>query len=254
MNAQPRFGRAPGAALLLSLLVAAGAAAQDAAGPPWAYSGPAGPEAWSRLDPSYAACAGELQSPIDLSSASRQDLPDPVPAYRRASGTRELRNGTLMLSFDGGSAVDLGGYLYDLLQAHLHAPSEHTIDGRRFPAELHLVHRHASGQYAVIGVLLEEGAENPDLAPLLPPWPPAGRPQPLDPPVPVVTLLPADLSSYQYQGSLTMPPCTEGVRWLVLATPMQASPAQLGTIAEWARGNSRPIQPRNNRELVLDRP
>jgi carbonic anhydrase len=160
----------------------------------------------------------------------------------------------MVLRFDAGSALELDGHRYELIQVHAHAPSEHTIDGRRFPAEMHLVHQHASGQLAVLAVLLDEGAENPDLRPLLPPFPDGDREEPLPAAIPPMTLLPVSLATYRYEGSLTTPPCTEGVRWLVLSTPLPASPAQLTSLAEALGGNSRPVQPRAGREVYFDAP
>jgi carbonic anhydrase len=221
----------------------------------WSYQGATGPEHWGELDPASASCAsGQIQSPIDLSQAVRYDIVDPVPAYGFRGGRRQLSHGTLVITFDAGSQLDVDGSPFELVQVHAHAPSEHTIEGRRFPAELHFIHRHASGALAVLAVLLDEGAEHPDLRPLLPPWPQPGATEPLAARLPVMSLLPADLAAYRYEGSLTTPPCSEGVRWLVLDTPLEASAAQLAALADALGGNSRPLQPRNGRNVYLDRP
>lgn len=245
-------------ATLLVVPLAAGGQSPAVTPPPgaWSYDeGPTGPSNWANLDATFAACgSGQRQSPIDLSEPQRYDFQDPDPSYGMRPGQRQLAQGVVMLTVDPGARLMLGPDAYDLVQIHAHAPSEHTIEGRRFPAELHLVHRHASGQIAVVGVLLEEGSQSPDLWPLMPPWPAPGEVQTPEEKLAPVGLLPASLKSYQYEGSLTTPPCTEGVRWVVLATPVEASAAQLAVLADALGGNSRPLQPRNDRDLVLDEP
>ena len=219
----------------------------------WTYEGATGPESWAALYPEFAACgSGTRQSPIDLTGATSNELPGPDPWYGATVATRLGTQWGMVLRFAAGSAVELDGNRYELMQAHAHAPSEHTIDGRRFPAEIHLVHRHASGQVAVLAVLLDEGAENGDLAPLLPPWPQPESEESLPAPVPTIALVPASFANYRYEGSITTPPCTEGVRWIVFANPLPASPAQLTGLAEMLGATSRPVQPRNGREIYLD--
>jgi carbonic anhydrase len=238
-----------GAALALAL--AAPLLAQHT----WSYEGVTGPDHWASLDPSATLCAaGQRQSPIDLAGAVRNDVPDPFPAYGLRRAHRALAHGRIVLTLDPGSSLEVDGHPWELVQVHAHAPSEHAIDGRRFPVEIHLVHRHASGHLAVLGVLVDAGAENPDLQPLLPPWPAPGAVEPLPALFAAVSLLPTDLATYRYEGSLTTPPCDEGVRWLVAATPITASAAQLRTLADALAGNSRPLQPRHGRDLLLDRP
>ena len=219
----------------------------------WSYEGDTGPESWASLYPEFATCgSGTRQSPIDLSGATPSDLPGPDPWFGRTEARRVGTEWGMLLRFEAGSAVELDGHRYELLQAHTHAPSEHTIDGRRFPAEIHLVHRHASGQLAVLAVVVDEGAENADLQPLLPPWPQAEREELIEGGLSGISLLPASFASYRYEGSITTPPCTEGVRWVVFTNPLPASPAQLTALADMLGQSSRPVQPRNGRELYLD--
>ena len=148
------------------------------------------------------AASAAAQSPIDLGGATGNDLPGPEPWYSRTAATRFGTEWGMVLHFEAGSAVQIDGHPYELVQAHTHAPSEHTLDGRRFPAELHLVHRHASGQVAILAVLLDEGPENPELAPLLPPWPQPDREEELEA-VSTIALLPASFACYRYEGSIT---------------------------------------------------
>jgi carbonic anhydrase len=150
------------------------------------------------------------------------------------------------------SLVTIGPDAYNLVQFHFHAPAEHTVDGRAYPVELHFVHRNSAGQLAVVGVFIEEGAENHALATLL-----AHRPQAqgeanatqvsLDP----TALLPQDRAYYAYAGSLTTPPCTQGVRWNVLRTPIQAPPAQVAALREALGASSRHVQALNQRTVLL---
>ena len=242
--------------LVVFTLAASTAGAQEpgsAVRSSWSYEGDTGPQSWATLYPEFASCgSGTRQSPIDLSGATTNDLPGPDPWFGRTVAKRVGTQWGMVLRFEVGSAVELGGHRYELIQAHTHSPSEHTIDGRRFPAELHLVHRHESGQIAILAVLLDEGAENTDLAPLLPPWPQPQQEEVVAPPRSTMSLLPASLASYRYEGSLTTPPCTEGVRWVVFANPLPASPAQLTGLAQMLGLTSRPVQARNGRELYLD--
>lgn len=251
-----RRRRSPASLLpLLAVAALAPLAAQEpgsAVRSSWSYTGDLGPERWASLYAEWAVCgSGTRQSPIDLGAATPNDLPGPDPWYRRTAATRFGTEWGMVLRFEAGSTVQIDGHPYELLQAHTHAPSEHTIEGRRFPAELHLVHRHASGQLAVLAVLLDEGQENPDLAPLLPPWPQPDREEQLEP-ISTIALLPASFACYRYEGSLTTPPCTEGVRWIVFSTPLTASPAQLTGLAEMLGPSNRPVQPRHEREIWLD--
>lgn len=241
------------ALFVLSVAIVAGASGAALAAPRWAYSGDGGPERWGGLDRDYAACSsGQQQSPIDLTSAVARDVQNPQLAYQPASG-RILNNGhTVEVDLEGLSTLSLDGYVYELQQFHFHSPSEHTVDGSSFPAELHLVHRGAGGVLAVIGVLLQVGAENPALRPLLAAIPgKVGREARLGD-VDVQALLPADRRAYRYSGSLTTPPCTENVSWVVMATPISASSSQIAALARVLQGNSRPVQSLGRRELVLD--
>lgn len=223
--------------------------------PAWSYEGANGPPAWAALDPAYRACAsGREQSPIDLSEATRGTIAQLHFAYEQ--GRFELRDTgrTVEATASRGSDVGVAGTLFRLEQFHYHAPSEHRIGTRGFALELHLVNRTAEGQLLVIGVLVEPGAPNPALDPLVEALPrTAGARTTLagfDP----MALLPERGRGprYAYRGSLTTPPCTEGVLWNVLATPLQLSDAQITRFTALHRATNRPLQPRNGRALLLD--
>jgi carbonic anhydrase len=220
----------------------------------WAYEGSAGPSQWGKLDPAYAACGtGKHQSPIDLTKASLKDLKDPELHYQ-PSTIRVLNNGhTVQVNYDKGSSMDVDGQRFEVLQIHYHAPSEHRVDGKTFPAELHIVHKNAAGQLAVIGVLLEEGAENPAYQAFLSNLPAhESKEEAKGAKINVAELVPATHATFRYDGSLTTPPCTEGVRWFVMTTPVTLSRSQLAALETVFKGNNRPLQPLNARALIED--
>lgn len=221
----------------------------------WSYQGEAGPDHWGELNADYAACAaGVTQSPIDLVAVSGEDLPDIVFNYGE-SHLNILNNGhTVQVNYDEGSSIMVNGVQYNLLQFHFHTGSEHTIDGKQYPLELHLVHRNAEGGLAVVGVMATEGTENPAFADILAHAPAEETAAAVVESVMVAaeSLLPAERLYYAYEGSLTTPPCSEGVKWHVLTTPIEMSAAQIETLAGILHGNFRPVQPLHDRTLVVD--
>jgi carbonic anhydrase len=150
--------------------------------------------------------------------------------------------------------MELDNTRYDVVQFHYHAPSEHTIDGASFPAELHIVHRNAEGDLAVVGILLQEGTENAAYQPFTSNLP-AEKTDPKDAGVKInaMDLLPSLQTTFRYSGSLTTPPCTEGVSWLLMTTPVALSARQLNALDSlFEGGNNRPVQPINDRALIED--
>ncbi len=222
--------------------------------PHWTYSGEEGPVHWGTLDPAYAACStGKLQSPIDLSAEGSETAFHIDAAYSSVPLT-VLNNGhTVQIAADAAGTLVSGGTTYNLVQVHFHAPSEHVIDGRPAPIEAHFVHKSDDGSLAVLGVFVVEGAENPALAAVLSHLPATTTPAETysDVAVDLVAMLPKDMSVYRYMGSLTTPPCTEGVAWHVLKQPITASKEQIGQLAIVLHGNARPVQPLNGRPLIL---
>lgn len=215
------------------------------AGRAWSYSGVTGPRAWARLDPAYSACAsGREQSPIDLRGGVAAKLAPVNFDYR--PGRFELREAghTVQLDAPPGNAIELDGARYELQQLHFHRPSEERIDGRQFEMDVHLVHRDAAGRLAVVAVLLQRGAAQPVLDAV---WQQlaggAGDEMPPQAALDPRQLLPQDRRYYSYLGSLTTPPCTEGVRWLVLQQPLTVSAAQIDAFAQRYSPNARPLQP-----------
>lgn len=221
----------------------------------WGYSGEGGPDHWGELNPDYAACAeGMSQSPIDLVDAAGEDLDDIVFNYGE-SKLKILNNGhTVQANYDEGSTIMVDGMEYNLLQFHFHTASEHTVAGEQYPLELHLVHQSADGGLAVVGVMAMEGAENPAFADIVASAPTEVTEEMVVEGVMVSaeSLLPADRLYYGYSGSLTTPPCSEGVKWHVLTTPIELSAEQIETLAGILHDNFRPVQPLHERALAVD--
>lgn len=220
--------------------------------PHWDYAGKIGPEHWATLSPQYQECAGKNQSPVDIEQSITADLTPPQFHYH-SGGLETLNNGhTLQTNYAPGNSLIVDGKTFELKQFHAHAPSENRINGKSYPMEIHLVHADRDGNLAVVAVMLSEGAENPALKNAWAQLPQhVGDKHKLAAAVATEDLLPTHRSYYRYEGSLTTPPCTEGVRWLVMQQPVTASKAQ---IAQFVRvlghPNNRPVQALNAR-LVL---
>ena len=220
----------------------------------WGYAGEVGPAHWSTLNPEYALCAsGACQSPIDIVRPEPRDLDNPVFDYL-ASAISIINNGhTIQVNYDAGSNVTIDGTRFELVQFHFHAPSEHRVNGKPYPAELHLVHKSADGMLAVVGLLITAGRENAALAPVFSQLPAtAGPASKAAGTVNAADILPAAHTSFRYGGSLTTPPCSERVSWTVLSTPIEMSPAQIQAFTSLYSGNNRPVQPLNSRAVVED--
>lgn len=209
----------------------------------WSYAGDTGPAQWAELSPAYAACAGERQSPIDLADATTADGPALAEAYAPAAAEMVDTGHALQVN-TGGGTLTVDGVTYDLIQFHVHTPSEHTVDGSDYPAEIHFVHQ-AGDSLVVVGVFVEEGNANDGLERWLQSI--EGTESSIE--YDVNALLPDRRSYYTYSGSLTTPPCSEIVRWVVLDAPITASSDQLDALRDRHDGNARPVQPLGDRSL-----
>ena len=242
----------------LSALLAACGGGEEQAAAEWGYSGDGAPGSWAELSPEYENCgAGERQSPIDLTGYVAGD-PPPLGFSYGAAPTGLTNNGhAVYIHYAEGARLEFSGRSYQLLQSHFHTPSEHLLDGESFAAELHLVHRRASGGLAVVGFLLRPGKPDPMLEELLNRAPAVGAATgdedgSLDG-LNSSLLVPEERGFYMYQGSTTTPPCTEPVEWFVMA---QAGTVSEGQVERWRAATSggptnRPVQPRNGREIVF---
>jgi len=210
----------------------------------WSYDGAGGPGDWGQLKPEFAACSsGKRQSPIDIREGIKVPL-DPVKFDYQASAFRVVDNGhTIQVNVAAGSSIEVMGQRFELLQFHFHRPSEERIDGRQFDMVAHFVHKSLEGKLAVVAVLLERGSVQPLLQQVWANLPlEKGDEVKARGSLELNQLLPIDRSYFTYMGSLTTPPCSEGVLWMVLKQPVQVSPEQVGIFARLYPMNARPIQ------------
>ena len=217
----------------------------------WGYEPHNGPALWGTLDRAFRACAlGTEQSPIDLTGGRRAELAPVEFDYGRSRIEVENTGHTIQINPEPGHGIVLDGTRHELSQFHFHRASEHLVDGVPYPMELHLVHRDGGGGLAVVGVLICEGEENAALAPAwacLPPDP--GESRAISGEIDLAALLPPFGTTWRYRGSLTTPPCTEGVAWIVPDEPLPMSPAQIAAFAAIYPNNRRPVQPLGDRDL-----
>lgn len=221
--------------------------------PAFSYEGDTGPENWGDLSEDYETCSiGESQSPVDIAAASEEDIANVTVDYKTVSPMRIINNGhSVQVNIDEGSTATIDGVVYNLKQFHFHSPSEHTIDGEHQAMELHLVHGSDDGASAVLSVMLREGEANEALEPVFSNFPTEpGDEVPIDVTVDPAAFLPASALTYRYSGSLTTPPCTEGINWVVMAEPVEISADQIALFPY--DGNNRPLQELNDREIDVD--
>ena len=241
--------------LAISIALAGGAVAaadQHPHGSHWEYGGKNGPGHWGSMDKEFETCKlGKEQSPIDISSkgAEKANLPAIKTAYKSSAGELVNNGHTIQVNLADGGAAAVPSGEYKLLQFHFHTPSEEKIDGKNFPLVAHLVHKNEAGKLAVIGVLFKEGKENAALKDIFAALPAKEGKEPLKANFDASTLLPANMGYYAFTGSLTTPPCSEGVAWQVLKTPVEMSKAQIKAFQKVFKMNARPVQPLNGRKV-----
>lgn len=222
--------------------------------PHWGYGPEDGPAVWGQLGSEYLLCAvGNRQSPIDLVGATQAEVPTVAFHYQPMMLEIQHNGHTVEAASTSENWIEVGGARYDLTQFHFHTPGEHTVDGRPFDMEVHLVHRNEEGTLAVVGVLVRRGGEHPVLDDLAAQLPKPGRSLAIEKEIAVSELLPEASRIFRYEGSLTTPPCSEGVQWFVLETPVEVSAAALAEFEAILGNNSRPVQPLNGRELLIDK-
>jgi carbonic anhydrase len=224
--------------------------------PHWEYSGSNGPEHWGELSREFAPCKnGRAQSPIDFTTTEAVRLDPLIFNYQPCNPTIINDSYTIQVNYTAPSSISVGSDEYQLVQFHFHTPSAHSVNGQHTAMELHLVHRDANHRLAVVGVFLIVGAANPALETLwqlLPAY--EGAERPLNTVFNAIDLLPADRRTIRYEGSLTTPPCTEGVLWLMMMNPVEVSQAQVDRFRTIFVNNNRPIQPLNNRRVLQEAP
>ncbi len=220
----------------------------------WSYHGDSGPGNWAELNPKFIfAKIGKNQSPINIitSDALKVDLPK-INFHYKNSEIEIINNGhTIEVEPEKGNYIKFDGHKYNLLQFHFHSLSEHTINGKHFPLEVHFVHKDSRGNLSVIGLMIKQGAENKNFAEIWNnlPFRKANK-QKLEATINPIFLLPKSKDYYKYNGSLTTPPCSEGVVWLVLATPIEMSGKQINQFRKIYDDNYRPVQQQNARNVL----
>jgi carbonic anhydrase len=242
-------------AILVAVSVAPAAFAQATAAthtPHWGYSGAGGPSHWADIDPSFATCStGKRQSPIDIKGAKKDSSLAPVQIDYKPSPLKIVDNGhTIRVDVAPGSSITINGTAYTLTQFHFHRPSEEEIGGKKYAMVIHLVNERAGGA-AVIALLVKTGAQNPTVQKI---WDNLPKEKDKENEVTGVSinaadLLPVDQNYYNFDGSLTTPPCSEGVKWFVMKTPIEMSAAQIAAFAKLYPMNARPIQSTDGREI-----
>jgi carbonic anhydrase len=210
----------------------------------WSYAGDTGPAHWGRLSADFELCGrGRRQSPIDIRDGFAVDL-EPVTFDYRAGAFTVLNSGhTLEVSFAPGNRIELGGRTFELLQMNFRHPAEESVDGRHADMSAQLVHRDSEGRQVVVALQLVRGAAQPQIQSVWNNLPlEAGEPVQARGTIDPLELLPSDRRYFTYMGSLTTPPCTEGIQWIVLKQPVELSDAQVRLFARLYPMNARPVQ------------
>jgi carbonic anhydrase len=226
--------------------------ASEAAPAHWSYEGEEGPDSWGHLSAGYELCeTGDQQSPVDIPSASTEQADD-LALDLHVVDEHVIDTGhTFQLVADDASTVNYDGTEYDLVQMHYHDPSEHTVDGEPAPVEFHFVHQDGDGALLVVGVLAVEGAENPAFDPFIEAVENhADAEEGIVGSVSVKDMMPTTTGHYAYEGSLTTPPCSEGVQWIVMDTPVELGRDQLDVLEGAYDHNARPVQPLADRSVT----
>jgi carbonic anhydrase len=222
---------------------------------PWAYSGETGPEHWAELEEG-SACYGQYQSPVNLVNyITKASLPPINFFYSDSTHLHAVANNghTIQYAFEPGDYINYAGTRYNLVQFHVHEPAEHLIDGIRYPLEVHLVHKSAGGFFAVVSIMAKENRSSPAFS-FLESYLPvaAGEEKTVRRAFAMESVLPTNRNYITYEGSLTTPPCTEGVRWLVMREPLSVSLEQLEQLQElMPKPNYRTEQRLNNRQVLV---
>ena len=220
-----------------------------ARGTHWSYEGDSGPANWSKINVDWAKCGnGSRQSPVDIRDGMKVELEQISFDYHPSSFNVVDNGHTVQVGVSGGNYITVQNRMFELQQFHFHRPSEERINGKAFEMVVHLVHRDAEGRQAVLALLLERGAPQATIQTV---WNnlPLEKFETMQPTILLdpAEMLPARRDYYTYMGSMSEPPCSEGVLWLVMKQPVQASPAQMALFSRLYPLNARPIQPANGR-------
>ncbi|WP_018149847.1 carbonic anhydrase family protein [Leeia oryzae] len=231
---------------------AAGKPADAHAGPHWSYAGESGPEYWAKLNPEWKLCAnGRAQSPINLVGSFEHGAPPLQFAYKPGEISMVNNGHTVQANLKDAGGVDLYGKRYNLVQLHFHTPSEELVNGRAADMVVHMVHKSDDGKLLVVGVLLNKGKDNLVLKPVFDNLPKEeGSERPIaSGKLDAGKLVAANAPYYHFEGSLTTPPCTEGVQWFVMKDAASVSPKQFAAFTALYPFNARPVQAVNGRKV-----
>ncbi|GLR46180.1 carbonic anhydrase [Mesorhizobium amorphae] len=227
-------------------------AAARAASTHWEYTGSLGPEHWADLDKKNFVCStGTQQSPIDITGAVKADMPRVTIDWHKDGGKIANNGHTIQINMPEGSTLTRADRVYELVQFHFHAPSEHHVSGKSFPMEGHFVHKDTkSNTLGVLGVFLTPGATNPCFARLAAAFPARPGEETVVDAIDPNGLLPATLGYWTYEGSLTTPPCTENVEWMLAMEPVEVDAADIKRFTSLFPLNARPIRSPNRRFIL----
>ncbi len=233
--------------------------------PHWDYEAK-GPATWNTLSKDWAICGeGKTQSPIDIQKASTAKFPAMTARFPSSElkiihhehQADAINNGhTIQVNYSQGDTLTIGDQKYELKQYHFHAPSEHTVNGKHSPMEMHMVHQSSDKKLAVVGVLIDEGGQdNKAFDPIWSNLPKTKSEEShfSNVKIDVNQLIPTTQSTYRYDGSLTTPPCSENVSWIIFTDPITLSAAQIGKFTSIIKGNNRPTQALNGRAIETDK-
>ncbi|MEI8634465.1 carbonic anhydrase family protein [Vibrio sp. PP-XX7] len=214
----------------------------------WGYQSVYGPESWGHV--SKTCETGKNQSPINIKDTLQADLKPLVFKYEGEVTALQNNGHTLQATVTGDNVLVVDGQEFTLKQFHFHTPSENLINDHQYPLEAHFVHANRAGELAVVSVMYDAGTANAELAQLAKELPQSGHTVKLEQPFPVQSMLPSTQSYYRFNGSLTTPPCSEGVRWLVLKQPQTLSAEQATELMTMMGHNNRPLQEKNSRTIL----
>lgn len=236
--------------LLSILILLSGTAIADEQ---WSYEGKGAPENWGDLSPDWTTCkTGKNQSPVDIHATIKGNLPKLKMDYITEADSIVNNGHTIQVNTDDTDEFSIDGKNFVLKQFHFHAPSENLLNGKSYPMEIHFVHADKEGQLAVVAVMVVEGKENPIVDKILKLVPKKiNEVKKIDVEFNFKSLFPKNKQYYRYSGSLTTPPCSEGVIWMVLKNPVEMSKKQIKEFTALLKNNnSRPLQPLNGRQII----
>lgn len=220
----------------------------------WTYAGEEGPDHWGELSQDFSLCeTGTNQSPVDLSSEGVQQGDELELQYAGIAENVTNTGHTFQMNSEDRAEVQYDGTEYELVQMHYHDPSEHTVDGEHAPIEFHFVNKDAAGNLLVVGILGVEGPTGTTNTGFEPFVEEAAQSSdaPVEGDIDLGAMMPASTDHFAYSGSLTTPPCSEGVQWIVMETPVELSHEQIAMLQELYEGNNRPTQALNGRDVFV---